>query len=70
MKTCKKAWFINPPHEIYVSDNMAQSTVMAIAAAFIVLGILAYVPSVTAGMPWIIAGVVAFVAGWATKNMK
>lgn len=52
---------------------MSQSAVVAIAAAFIVNGILSWaVPSWNTaypGMSWIIAGVVAFIAGWATMSM-
>ena len=42
---------------------MAMGSVLAIAVAFIVLGLLTYVPQVTGGLGWIIAGVVAFLAG-------
>lgn len=48
---------------------MAKSTVLAVGAAFIVNGALAYAGQ-DAALGWIVAGVVAIVVGWATMNMK
>jgi len=51
---------------------MSQSAVVAVAAAFIVNGVLSYTSSMTgldASTSWIVSGVVAFVAGWATMKM-
>lgn len=49
---------------------MSQSAVVAVAAAFIVNGLLAWaVPSWPAAVDWIVSGVVAFIAGWATMSM-
>lgn len=63
----------SPAPEIYVGETMSQSAVVAIAAAFIVNGILTWaVPSWNTsypGMTWIVSGVVAFIAGWATMSM-
>ena len=52
---------------------MSQSAVVAVAAAFIVNGILSWA-GVDAmlgmtGISWVISGVVAFIAGWATMSM-
>ncbi len=49
---------------------MAQATVLAVGAAFIVNGILQGYAGQPAGLSWIISGVVAIAVGWATKNMK
>lgn len=51
---------------------MSQSAVVAVAVAFIVNGLLnwANISGIDAAMSWIIAGVVAFIAGWATMKMK
>lgn len=51
---------------------MSQSAVVAVAAAFIVNGLLTWanIPGVDAAMGWIVSGVVAFAAGWATMKMK
>ncbi len=52
---------------------MSQSAVVAVAVAFIVNGLLTWVspsvPAVGGAMSWIISGVVAFIAGWATMTM-
>jgi hypothetical protein len=42
---------------------MSMQSVMAVATAFIVLGVLQYVPGVAVGLQWIIAGVVALLVG-------
>ncbi len=51
---------------------MAVGSVVAVAVAFILLGILNLVyASGSTGLNWIISGVVALLAGWgATKMMK
>jgi hypothetical protein len=50
---------------------MSQGAVVAVAAAFIVNGVLnwANVLSAYPGMDWIVSGVVAFIAGYATMKM-
>lgn len=48
---------------------MAQSTVIAVGAAFVVTGLLAYLGQ-PAALSSIVAGVVAIAVGYATKNMK
>jgi hypothetical protein len=50
---------------------MSQSAVVAVAAAFIVNGLLTWlnIPGIDAAISWIVSGAVAFVAGWATMNM-
>lgn len=50
---------------------MSQSAVVAVAAAFIVNGLLTWaaVPGLSGGMEWIVSGIVAFIAGWATMKM-
>ncbi len=51
---------------------MSQSAVVAVAAAFIVNGLVNWVNIAGVSntpMSWIIAGVVAFIAGWATMSM-
>lgn len=60
----------NPAPEFNVGETMSQSAVVAIAAAFIVNGLLSWaVPSWPAAVNWIVSGVVAFIAGWATMSM-
>ena len=51
---------------------MAQSTVIAVGAGFIVAGLLTSYggASLGGGLAWVVGGVVAIVAGMATKNMK
>jgi len=50
---------------------MSQSAVVAVAAAFIVNGIINYAGLVSSmpGLDWIISGVIAFIAGYATMKM-
>lgn len=50
--------------------TMSQSAVVAVAAAFIVNGLLTWAaPDLGGALGWIISGVVAFAAGWATMSM-
>jgi len=52
---------------------MSQSAVVAVAAAFIVNGLLSWLSVDTmlgmTGISWVISGIVAFAAGYATMNM-
>jgi hypothetical protein len=49
---------------------MSQSAVVAVAAAFIAYGVLSWAaPEMAGALGWIISGVVAFAAGWATMSM-
>lgn len=49
---------------------MAQSTVYALGAALVVIGLLTQVYPSWGGINWIIGGVAAVVVGAMTKNMK
>lgn len=49
---------------------MALSTVLALGAALIVVGLLTQFYPVGGGLSWVAGGVVAIVVGWATKGMK
>ncbi len=49
---------------------MAQATVWAVGAAFIVLGLLNYVWAAGGALNWIIAGVVSLLVGWYGHTMK
>ena len=51
---------------------MSQSAIVAVAAAFVANGVLTYTSGMTgldASMSWIVSGIVAFVAGYATMKM-
>jgi hypothetical protein len=50
---------------------MSQSAVVAVAAAFIVNGVLTWAnfPAITPAISWIISGILAFVAGFVTMKM-
>ena len=49
---------------------MAMSSVYAVGVGLIVTGALAMAYPSWGGVAWIVGGIAAIVAGWATKSMK